>query len=82
MSLEELAQQPFVVGAKEAGRAVRDGRAKEVWLAHDAQERITQPLQLLCQEQGVPVVATYSRAELGEACKLPVKAAAVAVLCS
>ena len=37
MSLEELAQQPFVVGAKEAGRAVRDGRAKEVWLAHDAQ---------------------------------------------
>ena len=42
--LEELKQAQKVVGSKQARRALRDGRAKKIYIARDADPRILQPL--------------------------------------
>lgn len=77
--LEELSQAHKVVGAKQAKRALNDGRAKRVYLAQDADPRVTQPLAQLANEKAVPLEEIPSMKLLGTACGIAV-GAAVAVL--
>ena len=50
--LEELKAGSRVVGAKQTRRALRDGRAKRVYMAKDADPRLLQPLvQEACKEK-------------------------------
>ena len=42
--LEELKAGSRVVGAKQTRRALKDGRAKRVYMAKDADPRLLQPL--------------------------------------
>lgn len=73
-------QGPLAVGTKEALRAVRAGRATQVHIATDCDPRVVRDLMTACDEAGVPIRREYTRAQLGGACRLKVKAAAVAVL--
>lgn len=77
--LSELRTGPRVVGAKQAKRAISDGHAIRVFLAADADPRITQPLALLCREKNIPIVSSCTMSELGTACNIAV-GSAVAVL--
>ena len=45
--LEELKAGSRVVGAKQTRRALKDGRAKRVYMAKDADPRLLQPLSLI-----------------------------------
>ena len=74
--LEELSSKDKVVGLKQVQRAVSAGRAGRVFLACDADPRLTQPLEGRCREGGVPV----SGAQLGRACGIDVPTAAAALL--
>lgn len=78
--LTELKDGPKVVGAKQTRRAIDSAAAIRVFLAADADPRITGPLEILCAEKGVPVEKTVSMRELGGACGIAVGAAVAALV--
>ncbi len=80
MKLEELKSCAFAVGLKETMRALEKGEAVHVFIASDADRRISEPLREACVSKKVPVTADFSKKELGKACGIKVKAAAACVL--
>ena len=79
--LTQLRQGTRVAGIKQTMRAIHDGKAARVYLAEDADPRVTQPVAALCQERGVPVERVAQMKELGSACGIAVGSAAAALLC-
>ncbi len=77
---DELKNGSKVVGAKQTKRAVGDGRAKRVYLASDADPRVTGPIAEVCAQHGVPTETACSMKELGAACGISVGAAVAALL--
>ncbi len=80
MKLEELKKSVFVVGIKETARAIEKGEAVHVFVAADADDRVALPLKEACEAKKVPMTTDISKADLGKACGIKVKAAAAAVL--
>ncbi len=80
MTLATLAETPHVTGVKQVMKAVSKGKALCVFVANDADERVTRPLKELCVENGVELVDTATMAELGKACSIDVGSAAAAAL--
>ena len=78
--LTNLTVMEKVVGAKQAKRALRDGKAKRVYLAEDADPRVTDPIAEMCAREGVPVEHVSKMKDLGDACGISVGAAVVAAL--
>ena len=78
--LKELSSGKSVSGAKQSRRAIRDGQARTVYLAKDADPALVEPLRALCAEQGVPMVDRYVMRELGQAAGIQVRAAVVTLL--
>ena len=76
--LEELKQKSKVVGVKQTRRAVSDGSARRIFLARDADPKVTEPLADLCARRGVPVEWVPSMKKLGTACGIAVGSAAAA----
>lgn len=77
--IQELSGSNKVVGAKQAKRALRDGRAVRLYMAMDANPRLLQPLVQEAVNRQVPVSQVPTMKELGAACGIAV-GAAVAVL--
>lgn len=80
MRVETLKTAAKVIGAKQASKAVEKGLASLVFLAEDADVRVTSPIRDLCVKNGVAVEMVSSMEELGKACGIEVGAAAVARL--
>lgn len=78
--LDELKNGSKVVGAKQTRRALNDGRVRMVYLASDADPRVTEPIAALCISAGVPAETACSMKELGAACGIAVGAAVAALL--
>lgn len=78
--LEELKQAQKVVGAKQTRRALRDGRAKKIFIAKDADPRILQPLVQEAVRTGVRLEQADTMKQLGEACGIAIGAAIAAIL--
>ena len=78
--ITELASQEKVVGVKQSRKAIREGRARRVYLACDADPAITEPIAASCAQEGIPVETGYTLSQLGQACHITVGAAVVAVL--
>ena len=76
----ELASQEKVIGVKQSRKAIREGRAKQVYLAYDADPAITDPVAEGCAAAGIPVETGYTMAQLGQACRITVGASVVAIL--
>ena len=51
--LTELKTGPKVVDVKQTKRALNDGKVLRVFLAGDADPRVTEPVEALSAEQGV-----------------------------
>ena len=77
--MERLSGSEKVVGLKQVRRAVTEGRVNLVFLACDADPRLTESLDALCNEHSVSVVWDYTMAQLGKACGIAVGTAAAAV---
>ena len=58
--ISELASQEKVIGVKQSRKAIREGRAKRVYLACDADPAITEPVAASCAEAGIPVETDYT----------------------
>ena len=75
----ELAAKKKVVGIKQTKRAVAAGNAATVYLAKDADPKLTEPLCAMCRLAGVEVLCEHTMAELGKVCGIAVGTAACAV---
>ena len=69
----------ILVGAKQLKKAILGGTARLVFLAEDADPAVTEPLEALCQQFGVPYSYVPSKQELGRSCRIEVGAAAAAI---
>jgi len=78
--MEALAAKEKVVGLKQVRRAVASGKVRKVFLACDADPRLTEPLEALCGEHEIPCSHVRTMAELGRACHIEVGAAAAATV--
>lgn len=78
--LQELKTANKVVGIKQLRRALREGTARRIFLADNADPCLTDPIRTEADALGVPVVTVPTMEELGKACAIPVKAAAAAIL--
>ena len=80
MSAEESAKEK-VVGLKQTKKAIAAGKTATVYLAKDADPKLTEPLRAMCRLAAVEVVSDRTMAELGKSCGIAVDTAACAILC-
>ena len=78
--LTDLASQEKVIGVKQSRKAIREGRALQVYLACDADPAITEPVADSCTLGGIRVENGHTMAQLGHACRITVGASVVTVL--
>ena len=75
--LSELHSAHKVIGVKQTKKAIKDGKAAMVYVALDAEKRVTGPIYELCTENHVQIT---TMAELGDAVGIDVGASVVSVL--
>jgi large subunit ribosomal protein L7A len=81
MSYEKSLQaQSISIGTKQTTRMVELGQALEVFVARDADPRITLKIINLCKKMGIKVTYVDSMKQLGKACGIEVGAAMAAVV--
>lgn len=78
--LSQLSAATKVVGVKQSVKNIKAGKAKKVYIALDAEQRVVKPICELCRDMQVDVEEVATMAELGDACMIDVGAAVVAVL--
>ena len=78
--LADLKSAKKVTGAKQVTRALKNGGVQRVFLAQDADPRITEPVAALCREQGVETESVPTMAQLGSACGIAVGSAVAATI--
>ena len=72
--------EKMVTGLRQTKKALEQHRASRVWLACDAESRLTEPLLALCREDAVPVETGKTMQQLGKLCRIQVGCAAAAAL--
>lgn len=69
-----------IVGAKQTLKAIKQATAKIVYVAKDADKKVTQPIVDLCNENKVELVVVETMEELGRLCGIDVGASAACIL--
>ncbi|MBO5993226.1 MAG: ribosomal L7Ae/L30e/S12e/Gadd45 family protein [Acidaminococcaceae bacterium] len=81
MSLDDLKTAGAkVVGVKQTAKALQKNTASGVYIAADAEERITAPIKAECERQNVDCLVVESMQVLGKACGIHAGASAAAIL--
>lgn len=81
MSYEKVKQANNVaIGTKQTTKMIEQGLALEVFVAKDADLRITSKIVSLCKKSGVEVNYVDSMKSLGKACGIEVGAATMAIV--
>lgn len=78
--LDELKTQRKVVGMKQLRKSLKEGQVVCVYLAENADPRLTDPVAEECSRLGVELKMVPTMAELGKACGISVGAAAAGLL--
>lgn len=68
------------VGAKQVKRALNSHEVEAVFIAMDAERKITDQIIQICKEKDIEVFQVESMNKLGEACGINVNAATAALL--
>ncbi|WP_139492803.1 50S ribosomal protein L7ae-like protein [Brevibacillus dissolubilis] len=80
MSYEKVEwAKELTIGINQTAKAIEQNIVSEVYIAKDADKRLTQKIALLCTEKGVPVIYVDSMRRLGKACGIEVGAATAAI---
>jgi large subunit ribosomal protein L7A len=80
LSLEAIAgARKKTVGSRQTLKAIQKGQARVVFVARDADPRVTEPIIQACRARGTPIVEVDSMRELGRACGIVVNCASAAV---
>jgi large subunit ribosomal protein L7A len=78
--LEALKNANKAIGIKQSLKAVENDMAKLVFIAEDAEEKVTGRIKELCKEKSIEIVTAESMKALGKACGIDVGAAAACML--
>ena len=79
--MKELAESAKrTAGIQQTLKAIVKGQASKVYLAADADPDMLEGIRTAAQAQGLPITEVSSMKELGQACRIQVKAAAAAIL--
>ena len=78
--LDELKTARKVVGIKQLRKSLKGGQVVRVYLAEDADPRVTEPVEVLCREKGIAVEHVPAMKELGAACGIAVGSAVAALV--
>lgn len=68
------------VGIKQSTKALNNNKVEKLFIAEDADDNLTQNMTQIAKAKSVDINYSYSMKELGEACKIDVGAAVVALL--
>jgi large subunit ribosomal protein L7A len=80
MISDELAAAKKAVGLNQTKKALKNGTAKKIYAAHDAEENFLAAVRRLCEESSVPLDLSAAMAELKEAGGIDVDCAVCAIL--
>jgi large subunit ribosomal protein L7A len=81
VDIERLRAAPQrAVGKNQTAKAIDRGRAQVVYVAQDADRRVTDPVLKAARDRGVSVVEVESMVALGRACGIAVGAAVAAIV--
>ncbi|MGG1611289.1 ribosomal L7Ae/L30e/S12e/Gadd45 family protein [Paenibacillus phoenicis] len=75
-----LRDAPIKVGTKQTMRMVELGRAEEVYVAENADPRLTSRIVALCNQHAVKVTFVDTMVNLGKACGIEVGAAMAVIV--
>jgi large subunit ribosomal protein L7A len=78
--LEVLKNSNKTVGIKQSLKAVANGNASLVFIARDADEKITGNLRELCETNGIQIEYVDTMKQLGKAVGIEVGASAACIL--
>jgi large subunit ribosomal protein L7A len=79
MSYDRVRASQTIIGTKQAVKAMQAGSVKELFVALDADNWVTDSAISFAREIGIPVILVESKKELGKACRIHVGAAVVAI---
>jgi large subunit ribosomal protein L7A len=68
------------IGMKQTVKAIEQGLVKEVFIAKDADPKLTGKVKSLCEVKHVPCEVVDSMKRLGKACGIEVGAATAAIM--
>ncbi|MFC4389214.1 50S ribosomal protein L7ae-like protein [Gracilibacillus marinus] len=81
MSYEKVTQvnTEKIIGTKQVLKAIKNGEAKEVIIASDADHHITSKVSQVAKDHNIPLSYVDSMRKLGKTCGIDVGAATVAI---
>ena len=80
ISAELMTAKNKAVGLNQTKKALKNGTAKKVYAAHDADEGFLESIKRLCEDSAVPVDFSAAMSELREAGNIDVDCAVCAIL--
>lgn len=80
MMLDELLTNKKVIGQKQVVRAINDNIVSKVFVAKDADERISKAIIEKCETDGIVLEFSETMQQLGKSAGIDIGATAVAIL--
>ena len=77
MDIAHLKTMNKTIGAKQTLKNIAKGTVKYVFVGHDSDESVVEPIRNACEAQGIPVNDKHTMDDLGRACRIKVRATAV-----
>ena len=78
--ITKLKSDNKVVGAKQVKRALKTMDVELVYIAKDAEKKVTEEIIQFCNDEQIPIVYIDSMKILGEACGISINAAVAALI--
>ena len=78
--LSKLAKHEKVVGAKQVKRAIDSSLVDLIFIADDAERKVTREIEELSKAKQIHIIRVDSMEDLGEACGIGINAAVAALL--
>lgn len=78
--IDKLDTHNKIVGAKQVKRALNASKAEAVYIADDADEKVTKEIKELCSSKGINIISVKTKEDLGKACGIDINAAVAALL--
>lgn len=69
-----------IVGAKQTIKAIKTSKTEVVYIAENAEEKVTRPILETCEIHGVKVIVVPTMQKLGELCSIDVGAATACII--
>ena len=77
--MKRLKENPKVVGAKQTLKYLDKDKVLVIYLAKDAEKRVTDPVLELAKLKNIEIVFVDSMKQLGDACSIEVKTAVAGI---